>query len=524
MTGTAGLARLYLRKDRIVLPLWVLVIGLLPLLYAASFDGLYPTAQDRQGFYEATTQIPAQLALVGPIFGSDLGALVTWRSGIVLTLVPLAVVLTVIRHTRVEEDAGRTELLGSTALGRRAGLVAAVVVAVGATTATSALAAVTLVAFGLPVAGSVAFGLSIAAVGTVFAGVAAVAAQVGSGARVARGYALAVLAASFVLRAVGDAGTGTLSWFSPIGWSSQLRAFADERWWVLVLSAATAAVFVASAFVLAGRRDLGSGLVAERLGSATASPMLGGVFGLAWRSHRGSFVAWTVGLGVVALVLGAAADGVGDQLGGSDTISDILDAFGGTTLVQSYLASAISMLGIAAAAYSISSILRAHTDEEASLTEPVLAGSVGRTRWLAGHLLWATVGPAVALLVVGLAAGIPYGLAVGDIGSVLPGVLGGALSQIPAVWVLTAVGVLLFGLAPRYAPAAWGVLAACVLLGQVGAVVGLPQWLLDLSPFTHLPRLPGGSVEVLPIVVLVALACAGCLVGAQAFRRRDLRG
>ncbi len=523
MTGTLALIRLYLRKDRIVLPLWVALIGLNPLLYAVSLDGLYPSAEDRQGFYEATTQIPAQLALVGPIFGSELGALVTWRSGILLTFASLAVVLTVIRHTRVEEDAGRTELMGSTALGRHAGLAAATIVAVGAASATAALAVVSLVAFGLPVVGSVAFGLSIVAVCTVFAGVAAVAAQLGSGARVARGYALAVLAAAFVLRAVGDAGTGTLSWFSPIGWSAQLRPFADERWWILVLPAITAASLIASAFVLAGRRDLGSGLVAERPGPATASPMLGGVFGLAWRHHRGSFVAWTVGLGVIALVLGAAADGIGDQLGASDGIRDVMGTFGGTTLVQSYLASAISLLGIGAAAYSISSILRAHSDEEASLAEPVLAGSVSRTQWLAGHLFWATAGPAVAMLVVGLAAGIPYGIAIGDIGSVLPGVLGGALVQIPAIWVLTAVGVLLFGLAPRYASAAWAALAGCVMLGQVGAVVGLPQVWLDLSPFTHLPQLPGGSVQLLPIGVLAALAFLGWGAGIVAFGRRDLR-
>jgi len=527
MTGTLGLVRLYLRKDRVVLPLWVVVIGLLPLLYAVSFDGLYATDQQRESFYAATSQIPAQLAMVGPIFGSDLGALVTWRSGVLLTIVPLAVILTVIRHTRVEEDAGRTELVGSTAVGRSAGLAAALVVAVGGTVITSVLGAVTLMAFGLAAAGSIAFGLSILAAGTVFAGIAAVTAQLGSGARSARGYALAVLAGAFVLRAIGDAVSSTgysmLSWFSPIGWSAQLRPFADERWWVLVLSAAASAMFISLAFALAARRDLGSGLVAERLGPAYASVSLGGVFGLAWRTHRGSFLAWTIGLGVTALVLGAAADSVGGQLGGSEAVSDILSTFGGTTLVESYLASSISLLGIGAAAYSISAILRAHAEEEASLAEPVLATGVSRSRWLGSHLLWATAGPASAMLVVGLAAGIPYGLAVGDIGSVLPGVLGGALVQIPAVWVFTATGVLLFGLLPQYAPMVWGVLAACVMLGQVGAVMGLPQIWLDLSPFTHLPHLPGGSLAPTPLLVLVAIAALGCVVGAAGFRRRDLR-
>jgi len=62
-----------------------------------------------------------------------------------------------------------------------------------------------------------------------------------------------------------------------------------------------------------------------------------------------------------------------------------------------------------------------------------------------------------------------------------------------------------------------------VMLGQVGAVMGLPQIWLDLSPFTHLPHLPGGSLAPTPLLVLMAIAALGCVVGAAGFRRRDLR-
>lgn len=523
MTGAWGLSRLYLRKDRVVLPLWVLVTGVVPLLYAVSFQGLYPTPTDRRAFYEATAHTPAELAVVGPIFGSDLGALVSWRAGLLLTLVPLAAILTVVRHTRAEEDAGRTELMGSTSVDRSAALTAGMMVAAAGVVLTGVVASVSLLATGFAVTGSVAFGLGIAAVGTVFIGVAAVAAQIASGARAARGYALTTLAIAFVVRALGDAGSGSLSWLSPIGWSAQLRPFADERWWVLVLSLLATVSGVGAAFVLAGRRDLGSGLIAEQEGPPTASASLRGVFGLAWRSHRGSLLAWTAGLGAIALVAGSAADSIGGQLEGSAAITDALAEFDGTSLVQSFLATAISILGIGAAAYSISAILRAHAEEDLSLAEPVLAGSVGRVRWLVGHLVFAICGPAVVMLVVGLGAGISYGTAVGDVGSVLPGVLGGALSQLPAVWVLTAAGVLLFGSVPRFASAVWALLVACVLLGQVGSVIGLPQVVLDLSPFTHLPHLPGAEVDVAPLVLLVFVAMVGCGLGVTAFTRRDVR-
>ena len=93
---------------------------------------------------------------------------------------------------------------------------------------------------------------------------------------------------------------------------------------------------------------------------------------------------------------------------------------------------------------------------------------------------------------------------------------------LPAVWVLGALAVLLFGLLPRLAPAAWAALAICLLLGQVGAILQLSQWALDVSPFTHVPKVPGGALTAAPLVWLVAIAAALAAAGFAGFRRRDV--
>ncbi|WP_230596529.1 MULTISPECIES: ABC transporter permease [Nocardiaceae] len=524
LTGTGALLRLYLRRDRLVASVWIVLLGALPLLYAVSFEGLYPTAADRQAFYLGTLSTPAQAALVGPIFGSDLGALVSWRSGAVLALVPLAAILTVVRHTRGEEDAGRTELIGSTAVGRYAGLAAAIALAGIGVAATGALSAISLAAFGLPVAGSLAYGASVAVVGLVFVGCGAVAAQVASGARAARGYALGVLAVAFAARAIGDAGSGTLSWFSPIGWSAQVRPFAEERWWPMLISLATAGVLLTAAFAAAERRDLGGGLVAERRGRNEAAPSLAGPVALAWRLTRGATLGWTVGIALLGITIGSSAHGIGGQLGSSNAITDALEEFGGSTIEQSFIAAVLSIVGVVVAAYSVSALLRLHSEEEAGLAEIVLATGVSRLRWLAGHLLFAVLGPAWLLLVVGVTIGLTYGSATGDIAGELPSVLLGALGQLPAVWVVTAIGVALFGAVPRFATVLWAVLGGFVALGQVGSVVGLPQPWLDLSPFTHVPRLPGAAFALAPIGWLVVVAIVVGMGGFTAFRRRGIRG
>lgn len=49
MTGTGRLVRLLLRRDRVVLPLWVIVLALVPAGYVASFEGLFPTTVSAGG-------------------------------------------------------------------------------------------------------------------------------------------------------------------------------------------------------------------------------------------------------------------------------------------------------------------------------------------------------------------------------------------------------------------------------------------------------------------------------------------
>lgn len=523
-TGTGALLRLYLRRDRVAMPPWIALFAAAPALYVASVDGLYRTPEDLARFAAATAASPAQIAMYGPMFGTSLGAVGVWKAGAYFTLIAIATILTVLRHTRAEEEAGRAELLDSTAVGRYAGLTAALALTFGASAVTGLLCAAALLATGLPVAGSLGFGVSLALSGTVFAAVAAVAAQLSASARIARGIALAVLGTAFALRAVGDAGSGTLSWFSPLGWALNLRPYAGERWWVAALLLAATAALTAAAYLLTDRRDRGAGLIAPRLGPPHAARTLAGPLGLAWRMQRGTLFAWAVGLGLYGLLVGSAARGVGDQLGDSEAIRDLVLRMGGSASLElSFIGYAMTMLAVAGSAYAISAALRLHSEETAGRVEPVLSGAVSRTRWAAAHVLFAVLGPAIAMAVAGLGAGLAYGVAVGDAGNTTWRVFAGALVQLPAIWVLTGVTVALFGLVPRFTPVAWGVLVAFLALFLVGGIARLPQWMVDLEPFGHTPTLPGGEFTAAPVLWLTALAAALIVVGLSALRRRDLR-
>ncbi|WP_156757486.1 hypothetical protein [Actinokineospora pegani] len=97
------------------------------------------------------------------------------------------------------------------------------------------------------------------------------------------------------------------------------------------------------------------------------------------------------------------------------------------------------------------------------------------------------------------------------------------MAQVPAVWVVAGIAALLFGLVPRASTAAsWAVAGVALGLGLFGPALNLGQVVLNVSPFTHVPKVPGPSVPVEPLVWLGVVAVALVVASLVAFRRRDV--
>ncbi|WP_149258736.1 ABC transporter permease [Actinomadura sp. K4S16] len=526
LTGAGMLLKIWLRRDRVMMPAWIYALTALVASTVYSFKHEYGTAAARETFARGIGDNPSTRILYGPVLNDgSVAGLSAWRVGATGAAVTAVMcVLLVIRHTRAEEEAGRLELVGAAAVGRRAPLTAALLTAVTAAGTLAAAVALVMVLFGLPAAGAVAFGLSWFGAGLVFSGVAALTAQLAETSRLANGLAFAVLGAAYLLRGAADAGSAHwLSWLSPIGWAQRLRPCAGEQWAVLLLPLLAFAVLVAAAYLLTERRDLGAGILAPSLGPAHAPPSLRGPLALWWRLQRGSVLGWSAGVLVYGLAIGGVADGVGDLVNGSDAVLDDIRKMGGQQdIADAFLATAMGLMALFTAAFAVQSVLRLRAEESAGRLEPVLATAVGRTRWALAGLAGTVAGTVVMLAATGLAVGLVHGVRSGDLAGQLPRQIGAALAQLPAVWVVAAAAVLLFGALPRATSAAWGVLTVFLLLGQVGPLLGLPQAVMDLSPFTHTPKLPGGDPDPLPLAGLTAVSAALAAAGLAAFRRRDV--
>ncbi len=261
-----------------------------------------------------------------------------------------------------------------------------------------------------------------------------------------------------------------------------------------------------------------------RPGPARAGRWLRSPLAVAWRLQRASLAGWAAGALVFGAAFGSIAGNIGSLLGSGASLRSAIARLGGQSgITDAYLAATMGIMGLVAAGYAISVVLRLRSDETAQRAEPVLATAVGRVSWGGSYLIVAAAGSAAVLAAAGLGAGLAYGLRGGDTGTQLPRLLGAALAQWPAVLAVAAVAVALFGLLPRSCVAGgWAALTLAAVVVLLGPTLRLAQWVQDISPFTHVPKLPGGAVSAAPLAWLAVAAVALAAVGLAGLRRRDI--
>ncbi|MHB1064340.1 MAG: ABC transporter permease [Georgenia sp.] len=524
--GSRHLLRLYLRLDRVRIPVWAVSITLTVAVTVPALEAAYPGAAARQA-RAALMSNPSAVLMSGPAFGLDdytLGAMTANELSLtVMVAVAIMSILLAVRHTRADEEAGRTEVLRALPVGRFAPATAAVLTVAVANLAVGAGALAALVGTGLEVASSVAFALGIALTGMVFGAVAAVTTQLSEHARAASGMAMAVLAVAFLTRGIGDIinSTGSwLSWFSPIAWAQQTRLYVDLRWWPLALSVVVVLVLLAAAITLAQRRDLGAGLRAGRAGPAGAAPALLSARGVARRLLHGSFLAWLVGLFLFGIAFGALARSFEDAMNTLPALAEWIGG-GGADLTDTFAGVMVAYLALGAVAFTVTSVLRLRAEEEAGHTELMLESGSSRAGWLGGWLAVVTVQSVLLLALSGLGTGIGIAVAVGD-GAAVGRLTVAGLAYVPAVLALMAATVALVGALPRAAGLVWVLVTYVIVVAFFGALLKMPEWAMDISPVGWTPLVPAEDVAALPLVVLSAVAVALTAIGFRGFGRRDL--
>lgn len=451
-TGTGKLVRLTVRRDWVLLLAWAAVVLLIALFVVVGFSKLYPTADMIKAFADESNNSPGEVAMLGRVLAPTLGGLTAWRLIMPAFIIGgLATILAVIKYTRAEEESGRRELVCSAAVSRHAELSAALIVAYALNVLIAVVMALMFVGLGLPASGSLALALAIVASGCVLASMAAIVAQVAENTGTARGIAGALLGLIYLVRVIADGGNiSWLSWLSLTGWVQQVQAFAGERWWVFPLFIVAAAVLTFAAFTLSSRRDLGTGMLPQRPGPATAAKGLNDPLALAWRLQRGMLYTWLVSAAFVGLVFGLLSNTVATQLMANPQFMEYLSRLGNNAApADSFFTMVLMILGEIVPIYAIMAALKLQAEENELHAEAVLSTPVSRLRWAGSHLAIAILGTAAVLIAFALTAGLTYGLSTGTAGSEVPRMLVATMAYLPAMWVLAGLAAALYGVLPR---------------------------------------------------------------------------
>ncbi|AGF73786.1 hypothetical protein [Corynebacterium halotolerans] len=524
-----ALTRLNIRTRRGYLLAWCLPLWALVAAFPPAYESYYPTLESRQPMIEGLRSNTGTTAIYGVIADpGTIGQMTAWEIGAWVGLLGsvMAVLLVTGLHRRAEYS-GLGELQRSTGIRPVVPAAAALITTLLAAVVLGAGSSVVLlfeqaIVEELTTSGAFAFGASVALAATGSALLAqAVLLFIHDGAALTRAALLTVLA-SFIIRVVADTRELTwLNWFSPLGWREVIGPYDTDDWTVVAVLVGVcllAAVLIGAAD---RRRSFATGLLPRRRQASRRPRHIRGPLGLRWVLSRGVLVAWVLvvaGLsGFLMSLSGTIADLVGTSEGTGEVFRDLFD---GDAVYEEFIAYICQVIGILIAAAGVQQITAHHAEEQARTVD--LQRSTGVRRWVP---LGATTLVALLSLVamtVALLAGGAVGLASQEntMDEDYASLTYAALSQLGPTLFLTGIAVLLVGAVPRLTQFAWAPLAAGAVVSLMGAILQLPDWAIDASPFSH-TQLPGDDSLGVPLGLAVGgLVLMG--VGLVAAHRREI--
>ena len=526
MPAFRALARRSFADGRVRNLSFAALFAVMALIQAVGYEHSYPTLAERQQFAASFGDNAAVRLFYGvPHDIVQVGGYVAWRVGGTFAIFAAVWgVFAAVRAMRAEEDSGRQELVLAAPVGRRSVFRAQLAGVLAGAALLWAATLLGLVAAGVAAGPSAFLALAIVSVAVVFTGVGALASQLGPTRRLALGAGMVVFAFALVLRIVADT-AGALEWLrwaTPLGWAEEMRAFTGARPLVLLLPAASALALLYAAARIAARRDVGTGVFSSGDRAAPRLHLLSGPTALALRGECGTLIGWLVGIGLYAVVVGLLADTFSTE-NVSRSLREQLHRVGGASIVTptGALGFYFLMFTFAISLFACAQVSAARHGEAESRLETLFALPVSRRAWLAGRLALAAAAALVLALVAALLAWAAAESQGSDVD--LGGLLEAGLNCMPAALLFLGVSALVFAVAPRATAAvAYGLVSVAFCWYLFGALLGVPAWTLDLSPFQHVALVPAQSFKLGEALIMVAIGVAAGAGSILAFRRRDL--
>ncbi len=527
LANTGALMLFILKRDRIRLAVWILAIALFTISTAALLPDLYPGAADKLVLAE-TVENPAITFMLGPSagLGNYTDGAMMGHFMLVFTAIFAAImsILMVTRHTREDEEEGRTEMIKSLPVGSLSSLTSTLLILVIANLLIFLLVGLGLNALpieSMDIEGSLLFAAIIGTVGIFYAGLTGLFAQLTSNVRATLGLSFGFLIGEYILRGIGDVGNGALSYISPLGLITQSEVYVNNYWWPIFVLLVVSALIFALSLYLNSIRDLGAGLIGSRPGKRYASRYLSSPLGLALRLERSSIIAWTIGMFILGIAYGSLLGDLEGFLGTSQLVQDMIPTIEGMSLTYSFVTMLITIISIFSTIPVIIFILKLRSEEKKNRLEQLLASPLSRESLIASYTLIGFLAAIVMQLLSVLGLWLAASFVMEDLIS-LKVLLQAAFANLPAIWFFLALGVFFIGCIPRLTGMTWAFLIYSFFVGYLGEVLKLPSWMAKLSPFSHIPSVPAEEFKISILLIITAIAFILIVIGFVGYNRRDI--
>jgi ABC-2 type transport system permease protein len=529
-----AISRFVVRRSIRGTVLWAAIFGVFVASKAAGYATAYPTVTGRAQLAASFGNNDGLKALFGtPHSLETVAGFTAWNTlGVMAIIGSIWALLLATRTFRGEEAAGRWELvLAGPTTARRAtintlvGLGACIVIfyiiAAAAFTAAGQLHGVNFTA-----SATLFFALAAIAGLTVFMAVGALMSQLMPIRSRAAGAAAVIFGVCFLLRAMGDITSATwLLDVTPFGWIEKLQPlYHPQPLWLIPL-ATLILIVVGLSVWLAGRRDLGASVFADKDSAPAHVGLLNHPLAAAFRLNRTSIVSWLLGITFIAAFFGGLTKAAVQVFSSSQQLGRFVNKLAHAAQqaeVNAFLGIIFLLLIVLVMAYAASTVSALREDEAEGYLDNLLVRPVSRLQWLGGRMALSTMAIIVASALMTLA--VWFGVASGHLGVSSHVLWQAGLNALAPILLTLGIAVCAFGIVPRLTSViGYGVLAWSFLIQIVSSGLHLNHWLLDTSVLYHVSLTPAAPPVWHTDVMMVGLGLVLAVIGALAFNYRDLQ-
>ena len=244
--------------------------------------------------------------------------------------------------------------------------------------------------------------------------------------------------------------------------------------------------------------------------------------GFNWRLIRTTFLIWLIALTTLAISYGSVIGDLDIVVEGNELMEQMITLDAGGSIVQQFTAMLMGLLAIIVTIPSVQFFLKLKGEEKKNRSEMMVTGTRSRISIiLTFYKMSCILGSVLHIGQVGAFIGAAT---VTDVELNTREIWQSGLAYLPAIWIMIGIATLLYGWLPKLTGITWIYLFFALVVLYFAGLLEIPESMMTLSPFYHIPEIPMNDWSWLNFISLFALGKLLAVLGFIGYKVRDIEG